>query len=385
MYWQDRLGKSQQELTNRGIAKTEKQLIKYYQKSMDSVIKEFENTYLKLLEIMVDGKQPTPADLYNLSKYWELQGQLKRELEKLGDKQAALMSKQFTEQYLDVYNSFALPDTDGYFHTVDKKTAQQMINNIWCADGKSWSNRVWTNIDKLQQTLNDNLIDCVVTGKKSTELKNILQKEFDVSYHRADSLVRTEMAHIQTQAAQQRYKDAGITEVEVWADKDERRCDVCGKLHEKRFKIYETVPIPAHPRCRCTIIPVVEPNNQLMIIDENLTTLNKDDIMIGRSIGAAARNYPVKAPDSNQHYKFVEGTNITKIKVIMGSGTSKPLNNKYEIAIRNGISNPEAIQKLRGEGFVLADGKKRKAELHWYEDGTDERYEFKIKRYLDES
>ena len=202
MYWQDRLGKSQQELTNRGIAKTEKQLIKYYQKSMDSVIKEFENTYLKLLEIMVDGKQPTPADLYNLSKYWELQGQLKRELEKLGDKQAALMSKQFTEQYLDVYNSFALPDTDGYFHTVDKKTAQQMINNIWCADGKSWSNRVWTNIDKLQQTLNDNLIDCVVTGKKSTELKNLLQKEFDVSYHRADSLVRTEMAHIQTQAAQ---------------------------------------------------------------------------------------------------------------------------------------------------------------------------------------
>lgn len=69
----------------------------------------------------------------------------------------------------------------------------------------------------------------------------------------------------------------------------------------------------------------------------------------------------------------------------MGSGTNKPLNNKYEIAIRNGITNPDAIQKLRGEGFVLAEGTKRKAELHWYEDGTDERYEFKIKRYLDES
>lgn len=73
---------------------------------------------------------------------------------------------------------------------------------------------------------------------------------------------------------------------------------MCGKLHEKRFNIYETIPIPAHPRCRCTIIPVVEPTNQLMVVEENLTTLNKDDIMIGRSIGAAAKNYPIKAPDS---------------------------------------------------------------------------------------
>lgn len=266
MYWQDRLGESQQELTKRGIAKTEKQLIKYYQKSMDSVIKEFENTYLKYLEAVANKKDPTPADLYKLGKYWELQGQLKRELEKLGDKQAALLSKEFMQQYIEVYNSIALPDIDGYFHTVDSKTAKQMINSIWCADGKSWSNRVWSNLDKLQQTLNDNLIDCVVTGKKSTELKNLLQKDFEVSYHRADSVVRTEMAHIQTQAAQQRYKDAGITEVEVWADKDERRCDVCRKLHETRHNINGSMPVPAHPNCRCVVIPVVQPNNQLMVI-----------------------------------------------------------------------------------------------------------------------
>ena len=232
---------------------------------MQTVIKDFENTYLKLLETVADGKEPTPADLYNLSKYWELQGQLKQELQKLGDKQATLLSKQFTQQYLDVYNSIALKDVDGYFHTVDRATARQMINNIWCADGKDCWSRMWGNIDKLQQTLNDNLIDCVVTGKKSTELKNILQEEFKVSYSKADTLVRTEMAHIQTQAAQQRYKDAGITEVEVWADLDERRCDVCGDLHETRHNINGVMPVPAHPNCRCVVIPVVG-DNQLMVI-----------------------------------------------------------------------------------------------------------------------
>lgn len=359
--------------------------MKYYSKSMQTVIDGFESTYLKLLETVTDGKQPTPADLYKLDKYWKLQGELKVELQKLGDKQADLLSKQFEKQYINIYNSIALPDTDGLFSTIDRETAQQMINNIWCADGKSWSSRIWTNTDKLQQTLNDNLIDCVVTGKKTTELKNILQNDFDVSYRRADSIVRTEMAHIQTQAAQQRYKDCGITEVEVWADKDERRCDICGELHETRHNINGVMPVPAHTNCRCVVIPVVEGNNQLIPEVENLTVLDKDDIMIGKSLGAAARNYPVKAPNSNQHYKFAEGTNITKIKVIMGNGTDKPLNNKYKIAIKCGIDNPDAIQKLRGEGFVMVDGKKRKSELHWYEDGTDERYEFKIKRYLDES
>lgn len=266
MYWQDRMAQSQAKLTSKSIKETEKQLIKYYSKTMETVIADFELTYQKLLNTMEQGREPTPADLYKLDKYWQLQAQLKSELTKLGDKQAELLSRKFVEQYIGIYNTMALPDELNLFSTVDKKTAQQMINQIWCADGKSWSSRIWTNTDKLQQALNDNLINCVVSGKKTTQLKDMLQSEFNVSYNRADSLVRTEMAHIQTQAAQQRYKDSGIQEVEVWADKDERRCEVCGKLHEKRYPINGVMPVPAHPRCRCTIIPVVQPNNQLMVI-----------------------------------------------------------------------------------------------------------------------
>jgi SPP1 gp7 family putative phage head morphogenesis protein len=83
-------------------------------------------------------------------------------------------------------------------------------------------------------------------------------ERFNVSFSRADALARTELAHIQTQAARQRYEDTGIEYVEIWADKDERRCEVCGKLHKKRYPVGATMPIPAHPRCRCCIVPVVE-------------------------------------------------------------------------------------------------------------------------------
>lgn len=256
-YWSDRQAQAQQKLTSKNIKDIEKQLEKYYYSTMKRVIADFESTYEKLLSTIADGKQPTPADLYKLDRYWQLQGQLKEELEKLGNRQAALLSKKFVEEYADIYRALEIKD-DLFFGEISEETVRQMINQIWCADGKSWSSRVWANIDKLQETLNDNLIHCVLTGKKTSELKEMLMNDFGVSYSRADTIVRTEMAHIQTQAAQQRYMNYGIQEVEIWADYDERRCDVCGSLHKKRYPVCATMPIPAHPNCRCCIIPVVE-------------------------------------------------------------------------------------------------------------------------------
>jgi SPP1 gp7 family putative phage head morphogenesis protein len=186
-----------------------------------------------------------------------MQCQLKKELDRLGNKQAQILQKKFLEEWSEIYKGVAIKN-DLFFGEVDKETALQMINHIWCADGKSWSQRVWDNVSKLQETLNDGLIECVLAGAKPTELKQILQARFGVSYSAANTLVRTEMAHIQTQAAQKRYTDYGIQMVEVWADKDERQCEVCGKLHKTRYPVGATMPIPAHPNCRCTIIPVVD-------------------------------------------------------------------------------------------------------------------------------
>lgn len=374
-YWAERMAKSQEAIAKKHIKEIEKQMARYYQQAMERTIADFEATYDKLFRGFRDGVNPTPADLYKLDRYWQMQAQLRKELEKLGDKQNVLLSKAFERTWYDIYNSIDLPST-ATFNSVDGGVVKQLINEIWVADGKSFSQRIWENTQELVETLNDELVHCVTTGKSTNELKQKLVDRFGVSYSNADMLVHTETAHIQTQAARKRYEDYGVKEVEVWADKDERRCDVCGKLHQKRYPVGAVMPVPAHPRCRCCIVPVVS---------DNLTSTDKDDIIIGRSLGASARNYPVKAPDSNQHYKFAEGTSITKIKVIMGHGTNKPLNNKHTIALRNNISNPDSIQKLRGEGYVMVEGKKRKAELHWYEADEIDRFEFKVKRYLDES
>lgn len=256
-YWQDRQAESLNRLSDKTIKQIERQIKKYYESAMRKTIADFEATYNKILATAAEGREITPADLYKLDKYWEAQAQLRKELNKLGEKQITLLSKQFEVNFFEIYYSFGKVG-DRAFNTIDTAAVQQLINQIWVADGKSWSQRVWENTELLAETLNEGLLHCIATGKKPTELKNILQERFGVSYSRADTLVRTEISHIQTQATVQRYKDAGILEVEVWTTEDERRCEICGKLHRKKFLVAEQPPIPAHPNCRCNVVPVIE-------------------------------------------------------------------------------------------------------------------------------
>lgn len=257
-YWQDRAQRTQARLTNKNIEETEKQLEKYYAATMKRMRGGFLSTYNKVLNTIEKGKEATPADLYKLDAYWKLMGEAQRELTLLGNKQASTYRRKFVEQYMDVYNAFAVKD-DTNFNAMDKETALQMIQQIWCADGKTWSDRIWTNVAALQQALNDELVHCVITGADTNTLRQLLMEEFQVSFHKAETLIRTEMAHIQTQAATQRYKDAGVKYVQVWADEDERRCDICGKLHTEVIRLgVDTIPIPAHPNCRCCLLPVID-------------------------------------------------------------------------------------------------------------------------------
>lgn len=256
-YWEERQAEIQAALTQKSIAQTEAQIAKYYADTQLSVIAQFERTYNHILAAIEDGRQPTPADLYKLDTYWQMQAQIAAELEALGKEQAKLLSKAFINQYQNIYRAIALPSDMG-FNKIDTKAVEAMINGIWCADGKNWSSRVWENTAQLQETLNQNLIDCLVTGRNPDYLRATLMETFGVSYNKADMLVRTEMAHIQNKAAQDRYAAAGCSYYEVWADKDERQCKECGKLHKKRYKIGIAAPVPAHPRCRCSIIPVID-------------------------------------------------------------------------------------------------------------------------------
>lgn len=256
-YWTNRLAKAQTAITEKNLKQIEKRMAKYYATTSKRVIQDFENTYNKILAQQADGKEITPADLYKLDRYWSMQGQLRQEMQKLGEKQVSLLTKIFETNFFEVYYSLNIEGLEA-FTTIDKAAVLQMINSIWVADGKTFSQRVWDNTSRLLETLNEELINCVVAGKKTTQLKNALQERFGVSYRRADTLARTELCHIQTQAAKQRYQDYGIKEVEVLVDPDERTCEQCKALQGKRFPTNGTPPLPVHPNERCSLVPVLD-------------------------------------------------------------------------------------------------------------------------------
>lgn len=255
-YWSNRLANAQAAITEKSLKQIEKQMAKYYAATSKRVIEDFENTYNKILAQREEGKEVTPADLYKLDKYWNMQGQLRQEMQKLGEKQVSLLTRIFELNFFEVYYSLNIEGLEA-FTTIDKAAVKQMINSIWVADGKTFSQRVWDNTSRLLDTLNEELINCVAAGKKTTQLKNALMERFGISYRRADTLARTELCHIQTQAAKQRYQDYGIQEVEVLVDPDARTCELCKELIGKRFPVNGTPPLPVHPNERCALVPVV--------------------------------------------------------------------------------------------------------------------------------
>jgi SPP1 gp7 family putative phage head morphogenesis protein len=263
-YWAKRQAKIQEQLAKQSQKKIERQLIKYYGDTAKKVIEDFKDTYIKILLQQAGGKEVTPALLYQLDSYWHMQAQLREELRKLGEKQIALLTKEFETAFFDVYYSIA-PEGLKAFNTIDAAAARQMINTVWLADGKNFSQRIWENTEKLIETLNEGLIHTVTTGARTKQLKDTLMERFNVSYSRANTLVRTELAHVQTVAAKQRYQDYGLKEYEILGNDD----DSCGNhsvdchaMDGKRFLYSEMVigknAPPFHPNCKCAIIPVVE-------------------------------------------------------------------------------------------------------------------------------
>ena len=287
-YWKNRLFEAQKKWTDKDIDVINKMLRHYYKIARENIVEDFEAVYDKVLAQAEEGKPITPADLYKLDKYYKMQAQLQDTLQKLGDRTCEVLAKKFGQEYKHIYSELAVDEegkaikastSDKKFSTIDEQGAKHIASQVWAADGKSWSERVWKNIGDLQRTLNEGLVDCVITGKKTTELKKKLMERFDVSYSRAETLVRTEMAHVETQAALDRYKSSGVEKVRIVVDPDEKTCKECSKWDDKIINIFEVQTgknsPPFHPNCRCAIAPVVKDKKEEAVSKVNEEIENK--------------------------------------------------------------------------------------------------------------
>ncbi len=102
------------------------------------------------------------------------------------------------------------------------------------------------------------------------------------------------------------------------------------------------------------------------------------DVYIPKGVGAKQKNILVRLPNG-QRVVLTPGSRITKVQTIAGLGRNRKIDMVDILTAKYPGTDALKWQKKKGIGYVDFDGESYKAELHWYEEPTVGRVEFKIK------
>ena len=256
-YWEERARKNEDKALKEAATQSARQKALYARAR-----KEIENELNDLLIDILTDKTPTRSQLWRAGKYLKLRATIERMANEIADGQLDLMDVLLPEIYDEVLKTnleaMGIPSGAQVGRTLD---------TAWA--GADYSSRIWANRDALAARLEKDISDLIVLGKNPTQIKKKLKEDMDVSYHAADRLIRTESAHIYTQASIDSYKRANIKQVKIIHEKNHCDCDICTRLDGRVFNI-DTAPLPPfHCNCRCCIAPVVIGGDDIGDLERN--------------------------------------------------------------------------------------------------------------------
>lgn len=111
-------------------------------------------------------------------------------------------------------------------------------------------------------------------GKVIREVRQATQLEGTKAY----TLVRTELAAARVERLEYQYRKENINHVQWVATNDERTCSICGYRHGIVYEL-GSIRAPAHPRCRCTLIPWRKEWQQLGITEDATFKEQREEIL----------------------------------------------------------------------------------------------------------
>jgi len=415
----------------------QKELLKHQLKSEKEILSELKKIYESSLS-EIDEKiqillsdELTQSKIYRIEYQKALKGQVSAILENLNSNQYESVSDYLKDCYEDGFIG-TLYDLQGQGIPLIFPINQEEIVEAIILDSKiseGLYTKMGNNVSDLKKRISSEISRGISTASPYAEIARNIRSHANITVNQSMRIVRTEGNRIHNRSALDaalKAKARGADTVKVWdATLDgvtrphHRQLDGQVRELEEDFEVdglTACAPLNfgvAAEDCNCRCVLLTKPrwdldgaftkrNNEtgeLMYFDNvkdyydfkqkywdyidnsGGSGIIKTDEVIGRSVGAAGKNYPVKLPDGN-HSKFAEGSTISKIKVFAGDGTDTPIRNAIYLECDYGIP-AEKWQKVRGEGTVVFEGKKRIAEIHWYE-ADNEKYDMKVKRWLDE-
>ena len=161
---------------------------------------------------------------------------------------------------------------------VSRDKIKAVLDRPW--SGANFSERLWSNTDKLAQTVKQEIVNGMIQGiNLQTMTKRVSERFETAKKNDVERLLRTEVNYVLNQATLDGYKEAGIEKYEFSATLDSRTSQICSELHGEVFEIKKIAVglnyPPMHPRCRSTTIPIVDYEN---LIKQGREEIGEKDI-----------------------------------------------------------------------------------------------------------
>lgn len=255
------------------MAEAKKLLNKYEIRSFKSGLDEFRKASKGFISLNIEQELDIISRRVRISRLQAMQVSMKSKVASLlNQEQKKLfdhLSNNFTSSYYkDLYE---LQRITGYknINSLSKDFVNNILNTSWTNDGENFSDRIWKRKDKLLATLDTDLRQGLITGKRPDEITKVISDKLEVSKSNAKRLVLTESSAIHSQSRKAMYERMGVEKYEVVATLDLRTSNICRDLDGKVFDVkdYErgvTAP-PYHVYCRSTTVPYYDDDIQAEI------------------------------------------------------------------------------------------------------------------------
>ena len=253
-YWENRVVETNRRRYDITFGEMQKETRRIYNSATKKIVGEVNKLYVKLLEESVNR-----SEIWSYKHYRDLQKAINEQMVRLGEKEVNILNEYLEEALTKIYEELPVPydaPVNTTFALIDEARVKQLIARKWT--GKHFTSTVWDNKEKLAIILKQGITDAIVLGKSNKKIIEEVMKKMNVGYNSAELVVRTELQHTVIEGTRQRFKDSGYKQVEWLTAEDEKVCDICRPLDGKLFDVDSTELPPAHPRCRCDILAVLD-------------------------------------------------------------------------------------------------------------------------------
>lgn len=162
--------------------------------------------------------------------------------------------------YRSIYNVQKQTGLGFSFSNISQKQIKQVLSMNW--SGSHYSQRIWKNTQELSETLKQELLVSLLTGRTDRETSEVIMNRCGAGAMQARRLVRTESCFLSGELTARSYEECGIEKYRYLATLDLRTSKICRELDGKIFsmkdrKAGKNYP-PMHPWCRSTTISVID-------------------------------------------------------------------------------------------------------------------------------